>query len=61
MKASFKQPADDRERYAVVEVQRQQDLVQLADFFAEAAKTDPRFEYEAQLYAKRAEDARKGE
>lgn len=57
MKASFKQPADDRERYAGVEAQRQQDLAQLADFFAEAAKTDPRFESEAKLYAKQAKEA----
>ena len=60
MKVSFKQPADDRQRYAEVEAQCQQNATQLAEFFAEAAKTDERFEYEAQLYARQAEDARKG-
>ena len=58
MKVTFKDRAAEAiERANMVEAQRQQDYVALARFFAEAAATDSRFEYEAQLYANLAEQA----
>lgn len=57
MKVSFKQAAEAIERVEAVEAQRQEDYAELAAFFAKAAQTDSRFEYEAQLYANLAEQA----
>lgn len=56
MKASFKQAAEAIERMEAVEAQRQEDYAELAAFFAKAAQTDSRFEYEAQFYANLTED-----
>ncbi len=61
MKVTFKDRAAEAiERANMVEAQRQQDYAELARFFAEAAQTDSRFEYEAQFYAELAEQAEVG-